>query len=170
MTEDYRSTLLAVGWSLAALGTIAVVGRVYSRTVLTKRRGLEDAVMVFAWVSLFEFDPRPTFCITFPNNRTLFDTICFYRLVQSSQQRWLPSVQHTASACTSTPYGAPSFKVSLPSILSFHPPFLYYPQAQRKSRLWYFWWEYWALPPKSPIDSFYTSLQPSWLARTSLLW
>lgn len=135
MTEDYRSTLLAVGWSLAALGTIAVVGRVYSRTVLTNRRGLEDAVMVFAWVSLFEFDPRPTFCITFPNNRTLFDTNCFYRLVQSSQQRWLPSVQHTASACTSTPYRAPSIKVSLPSILSFHPPFLYYPQAQRKSRL-----------------------------------
>ncbi|OKL59022.1 hypothetical protein UA08_05540 [Talaromyces atroroseus] len=49
MTNDYRPTLLAVGWTLAALATIAVACRIYCRTVLTNRRGWEDVIMGFAW-------------------------------------------------------------------------------------------------------------------------
>lgn len=50
MTNDYRSTLVAVGWSLAALATIVVACRIYCRLILTNRKGWEDAFMVFAWV------------------------------------------------------------------------------------------------------------------------
>jgi hypothetical protein len=49
--NDYRATLNAVGWILAALSTFFVAARLYTRLRISTQAGWDDWFMLVAWVS-----------------------------------------------------------------------------------------------------------------------
>lgn len=54
-SQDKGPTILALQWTLTVLATIFVAARIFVRTTLVKRMGLDDYLIILSLVSILEF-------------------------------------------------------------------------------------------------------------------